>query len=191
MRKRKLDLRDEIVLPRATSHGLCFRAIRPADLEFLRGLYSSTRADEMARVPWSKEQQAHFLAMQFEAQHAHYMRHYADADFWVIEREADPIGRLYLDEWEDELRLIDIALLPEHRGRGLGTVVLHDVMEAAATRGKAVRAHVEKSNPAQRLYSRLGYRVIEDKQVYDLLEWHPDWGVGTIEPHNEARGAPN
>ncbi|PTW60065.1 ribosomal protein S18 acetylase RimI-like enzyme [Breoghania corrubedonensis] len=177
---------DGIALPRATSRGLRFREIRPEDQDFLRILYSSTRADEMAQVPWGAEQRAHFLAMQFEAQHAHYMRHFSKADFWLIERDADPVGRLYLDEWDDELRLIDIALMPEHRGQGLGRLVLSDVMEAAAHRGKPVRAHVEKTNPAQRLYARLGYRVIEDKQVYDLLEWHPDWGVHAIEPHPEV-----
>lgn len=152
------------------------------DHEFLRALYSSTRAEEMAQVPWPQEQQAHFLSMQFEAQHAHYQRHYSDADFWVIERDDVPAGRLYLGEMEDELRLIDIALMPEHRGKGLGTAMLCDVMGAAADRGKAVRAHVEKTNPARRLYARLGYRVIEDKQIYDLLEWHPERGAHAIMP---------
>lgn len=170
---------EDIELPRAEARGLSFRAIRQSDQDFLRDLYASTRADEMAQVPWSQEQRDHFLAMQFEAQHAHYMRHFAGAAFWIVVlRQNEPIGRLYLDEWDDEFRLIDIAFLPHHRGNGFGTLLLVDLMEAALARRKPVRAHVEKTNPAQRLYSRLGYRVIEDKEVYDLLEWHPEWGEG-------------
>lgn len=160
-------------LPRAVSLGLRLRTSRPDDHPFLRELYASTRVDELSGVPWSDAERAHFLAMQFEAQHAHYKRYFPQAAFKVIEEGGCPIGRLYLDEWEDELRLIDIALMPEHRGRGLGTGILRDVMAVGAMRGKAVRAHVEKTNPAQRLYTRLGYTAIEDKGVYDLLEWRP------------------
>lgn len=163
-----------ISLPRAAAGGLSVRPIRNADMDFLCALYASTRAEEMAQVPWSDAERAEFLAMQFEAQHSHYMRQYPHAAFWLVVKGDRPVGRLYLDEWEDEFRLIDIALMPEHRGRGLGTLLLEDVMEAASVRGKVVRIHVEKNNPARTLYARLGYRQIEDKGVYDLLEWRDE-----------------
>ncbi len=167
-------MNNDILLSGARDAGLEFRAIRDADMDFLCRLYSSTRAEELAQVPWPQEQRDHFLAMQFEAQHEHYMRHYGKADFLLIMKDGCPIGRLYIDEWDDEIRLIDIALLPVWRGRGYGRTILGDLMEIATDRGKAVRAHVEKANPAHRLYAQLGYRVIEDKQIYDLMEWSPE-----------------
>lgn len=158
-------------LPLACARGLSFRAVAAGDLAFLRDLYGSTRAEELARVPWSDAQRAAFVQMQFDAQHAHYVEHYPDAAFWVVELADAAIGRLYLDVWEDEVRIIDIALMPAWRGQGFGGAMLADVLLAARDAGKAVRIHVEKTNPALRLYARLGFRVVADKGVYDLLEW--------------------
>ncbi|MEZ5594484.1 MAG: GNAT family N-acetyltransferase [Gammaproteobacteria bacterium] len=109
--------------------------------------------------------------MQFRAQHAHYQTHYPSARFDLILQNRQAIGRLYLDQWDDEYRLIDIALLPEHRNKGLGTQLLHDILAQAASQGKAVRIHVEHFNPALRLYQRLGFRQLEDKGVYLFMEW--------------------
>jgi ribosomal protein S18 acetylase RimI-like enzyme len=89
-------------------------------------------------------------------------------------QEGEAIGRLYLAEWGSEIRIVDISLVPENRGRGLGEALLRDVQADAASRGKAVSIHVEKFNPARRLYDRLGFAVIEDKGIYDLMMWRPD-----------------
>lgn len=148
-----------------------FRPISDADLPFLQALYASTRADEMALSGWSQEQIAAFLALQFRAQHAHYQTHYPSARFDLILQNRQAIGRLYLDQWDDEYRLIDIALLPEYRNQGLGTRVLHDILAQAASEDKVVRIHVEHFNPALRLYQRLGFRQLEDKGVYLFMEW--------------------
>ncbi|WP_377387907.1 GNAT family N-acetyltransferase [Rhodobacter lacus] len=142
-------------------------------MPFLRRLYRSTRAAELARVPWSEAEKQAFSDMQFNAQHAHYRTHYLDALWLIIERSGQPVGRLYLERWPSEHRIIDIALLPETRGIGIGSAVLEDLMEEAANNGKAVGIHVEKMNPAMSLYRRLGFKTVEDKGVYDLLKWHP------------------
>jgi ribosomal protein S18 acetylase RimI-like enzyme len=84
-----------------------------------------------------------------------------------------PAGRLYVARWERELRLVDVALLPEHRGSGLGTALVSRVLAEAADAGKPVTIHVERMNPAQRLYRRLGFTLLEDKGMYLLLEWRP------------------
>ena len=151
-----------------------FRPIRPADERFLARLYASTRAAEMATVPWSDAEKASFLEMQFQAQHTFYQEQFADAEFLVIQRRGEPIGRLYLDYRDDEIRLIDIALLPEARRQGLGGALLRDILAEAEAVGKAVRIHVERNNPAMRLYDRLGFRNIEDQGPYFLMEWSPD-----------------
>lgn len=157
--------------PRAAASGLTFRRIADADSPFLARLYASTREDELAMTPWSDAQKAAFLDMQFRAQHAHYQTHYPDADWLVITRDEADIGRLYLARWPSQHCLIDIAFLPAHRGKGLGDSLLRDLMDEAAACGKAVSIHVEKFNPAMRLYRRLGFVTEEDKGIYDLMRW--------------------
>jgi ribosomal protein S18 acetylase RimI-like enzyme len=155
----------------AEAAGLRFRPIADADLPFLARVYASTRAEELAAAPWSDAEKAAFLESQFLSQHAHYQRHYPNADWLVIEHEREDVGRLYIERWPTQHRLIDIALLPQHRGKGFGATLLRDLMDEAAAAGKDVSIHVEKFNPAMRLYRRLGFRTEEDKGVYDLMRW--------------------
>lgn len=156
---------------RAVDAGLTFRRITEADLPFLARVYASTRIEELAPVPWSEQQKAAFLDMQFRAQHAHYQKHYPTAEWLVAMRDGEPIGRLYLDRWPSEHCIIDIAFLPDHRGTGLGGALMRDLLDEAGAAGKAMSIHVEKYNPAMRLYRRLGFTTEEDKGVYDLMRW--------------------
>ncbi len=154
---------------RAAEAGLTFRPIAGADLPFLARLYASTRMEELAVTDWSDVQKASFLQSQFNAQHAHYQTHYKGSDFLVIERAAQPIGRLYLARWKSEHRIVDIALLPDVRSAGLGTALLADLIDEAAAAGKAVSIHVEKFNPAMSLYRRLGFVAAGEEGAYDLM----------------------
>ena len=156
---------------RAAGVGLTFRPIAETDLPFLARLYASTRTDELAAAPWTDQEKAAFLDMQFQAQHAHYQKYYPQADWLVTMRDGDDIGRLYVERWPNQHCIIDIAFLPEHRGKGLGEALLRDLMDEAAAAGKDVSIHVEKFNPAMRLYRRLGFATEEDKGVYDLMRW--------------------
>lgn len=158
---------------RAGALGLRYREIAPVDLPFLQKVYASTRREEMAMTGWPVAQQQAFLSMQFDAQHSHYQAHYPDAVWLVVEHGIIPVGRLYLEDWTRELRIIDIALLSEFRGRGWGAAMLQDLMEVTGATGRAVSIHVEKTNPAMKLYQSLGFKVIEDKGVYDLMSWTP------------------
>jgi len=151
-----------------------FRPIREEDREFLGRLYATTREQEMAVVPWSDAEKAEFLSMQFEAQHKFYRETFAQAELSLILVDGEPAGRLYVDRRTQEIRLIDIALLPEHRGRGLGGRLMRDLLEEAQAAGKPVTIHVERTNPALRLYERLGFRPVEDQGIYYLMEWRPD-----------------
>jgi ribosomal protein S18 acetylase RimI-like enzyme len=156
---------------RAHEAGLTFRPIGDADLPFLAQVYASTRAEELAVTDWSDAQKAAFLQHQFDAQHAHYRKYYQGSDFLVIERAGEAIGRLYLARWASEHRIVDIALLPQHRGGGLGGALLRDLLDEAAAGGKAVTIHVEKFNPALTLYRRLGFVAAGEEGVYDLMRW--------------------
>jgi ribosomal protein S18 acetylase RimI-like enzyme len=156
---------------RAKAAGLTFRRIADADLPFLARVYASTRAEEISIAPWSDAEKAAFLDEQFRLQHAHYRKYYPNADWLVTVHAGLDIGRLYIERWPTQHRIIDIALLPEHRGRGLGAALLRDLMDEAVSAGKAVSIHVEKFNPAMRLYRRLGFTTLEDKGVYDLMRF--------------------
>ncbi|MEM6620721.1 MAG: N-acetyltransferase [Pseudomonadota bacterium] len=161
---------------RAAKHGLAYRPTTKADNKVLARIYASTRAEEVARTGWDQTRQRDFLQMQFDAQDVHYKAHYPDAAWLLIVQGIIPVGRLYLEDWDSQLRIIDIAFLAEFRGRGWGEAVLRDLMETTGATGRAVSIHVEKQNPAMRLYKRLGFQMIEDKGVYDLLEWRPTPG---------------
>jgi GNAT superfamily N-acetyltransferase len=163
-------------LKAAAGLGISFRPMNEADLPFLSALYASTRAEEVAMTGWPAEMQRQFLEQQFDAQHRHYMRHYPDAEWLVVERAGRPIGRLYIEEWPSQIRIIDISLMGDSRGLGLGRAILEDIIELGRSLSKPISIHVEKNNPARRLYQRLGFVEIEDKGVYDLLEWRPDAG---------------
>jgi ribosomal protein S18 acetylase RimI-like enzyme len=162
---------------RASRINLEFRPITDRDLPFLARVYASTRIEELAHVPWSDEQRAAFLHMQFDAQHAHYQTHYTGADWLVIEFAGESIGRLYVARWPREHRLIDIALLPAFRGRGFATALLQDLQDEAQSAQKSLSIHVEKNNPAMRLYRRLGFAAVGEHGVYDLMRWMPAGGV--------------
>jgi GNAT superfamily N-acetyltransferase len=96
------------------------RPARASDRALLFEVYASTRAEELAVVPWAEPTKKAFLAQQFEPQDVHYRRHYPDASFEVIEVDGEPAGRLYVNRRDEEIRIIDIALLPGFRGRGIG-----------------------------------------------------------------------
>jgi ribosomal protein S18 acetylase RimI-like enzyme len=150
---------------------IALRPIAPEDDSFLAGVYASTRTEELAVTGWSDEEKAVFCRRQFDAQSAHYRENYPGASLQIIERDEIPIGRLYVAHWEREIRIMDIALLPEHRGAGLGTKLLRDLQEEARSAGKSLTIHVERFNPALRLYQRLGFQQIEDTGVYLLMRW--------------------
>ena len=155
---------------------ITFRPIRDEDQEFLYQVYASTREDELAQVDWDEDRKQSFLRMQFRAQDTYYQDQFKSAEFRLILLDGEPIGRLYTDRREDEIRVIDIALLPQQRGAGIGTGLLRDLLAEGQAAGKPVRIHVERFNPALRLYERLGFKQIEDQGVYFLMEWTPDPG---------------
>lgn len=143
------------------------------DLEFLCRLYATIRRAELEMTSWDAAQKEAFVRMQFLAQREHYLRYYPNASFQIIENETQPIGRLYVDRWEHEIRIMDIALLPEYCGQGLGSRLIGEIQEEGRRTGKIVSIHVEKFNPALRLYQRLGFQVAEDKEVYYFMRWIP------------------
>lgn len=149
------------------------RPATEADYDFMRRLYASTREAEMMHFPFDDAEKRAFLDQQFAAQFAHYGAHYPTCERCIIERDGAAVGRLLVDEWRDQIRLVDIALVPECRGMGIGSTLLRQVMDRGAAAGKPVTIHVEAYNPALSLYQRLGFEPVDTNGVYFLMRWTP------------------
>lgn len=158
---------------RATPAAVTLRPAADADYDFMRRLYASTRTEEMERFPFDEAQKRAFLDQQFAAQFEHYRVHYPTVERNIIESGGEPIGRLWIDEWRDQIRLVDITLMPEWRGSGIGSRLLHEILDRGTRAGKPVTIHVESFNPALRLYKLLGFEQIDTNGVYLLMRWTP------------------
>jgi len=148
---------------------ITLRSITDNDLEFLFWVYASTRAEEKELVGWNDEQWEQFIRMQFQLQHTQYMRNYENPSFDIILENGAPVGRLYVNRGPDEYRIIDIALLPEYRRRGICGNLMTSLLREAGKRGLPVSLHVEKNNPILDYYRRLGFRVEADRDVYYFM----------------------
>ncbi len=149
--------------------------VRPAtrdDEDFLFQLFATTRP-ELSLLNLEESQKRALIKMQFDAQRQQYDACYPQAESGIILSDGQAVGRLLVDRSEREIVLIDIALLPEHRNRGIGTGLIRKLLGDAAGAGKAVRLHVLKSNPALRLYERLGFYQVEDQSMYFEMKCEP------------------
>jgi GNAT superfamily N-acetyltransferase len=149
------------------------RSERPEDEAFLLEVYASTRQEEMQLAGWDSATQTLFIKMQFNAMRRGYASMFSDAEFSIILSEGKPIGRILVHRAHREIRLVDLALMPDWRDRGIGTGLLQSLQTEARQNGWPVRLQVLKMNRAARLYERLAFVRTGGDQMYDHLEWHP------------------
>jgi ribosomal protein S18 acetylase RimI-like enzyme len=152
---------------------LRLRPVAEGDRAFLVELYASTREDELAQVEWDDGTRRAFVEQQFSAQDAHYRANYPGATLDVIEVDRVAAGRLYVHRGPSDIRIMDIALTPAFRGRGIGTSLLRELMDEADSSRRILSIHVEMNNPARSLYDRLGFRPAGEHGVYVLMERPP------------------
>lgn len=151
------------------------RPITNDDDQFLLSVYASTREEELSQAEWAEGQKEMFLRWQFDTQRREYSARFPDADYHVILIDERPAGRIWVGSDEEQIRLLDIALLPEFQNRGVGTALLHRLMDQAATAGKALRHMVFMLNSdAHRFYERLGFKIIDDLGAYRHMEWRSE-----------------
>ena len=153
------------------------------DLDIITALYAEVRHEELAPLPWPDQAKRDFLDAQCRLQRDHYARHYAGAELLIIERGGQPIGRIYVHATATEIRLMEIAVQAAARTLGIGTCMIRALQDEAGRRGVPLTLHVEPANPAQRMYQRLGFQLIENRGVYDFLGWesgmeHGERGAG-------------
>src|SRR5436305_3441623 len=150
---------------------LSLKKVTSADEEFLLSIYASTREAELAQATWADGQKEAFLKWQFEMQRQQYEARFPDSEYKVIEVDNQPAGRVWVGENENEIRLLDIALLPEFQNRGVGTLLLRELIDEARRSQKPLRHMVFMLNSdAHRFYERLGFKMIEDLGAYRHME---------------------
>ena len=145
-----------------------------ADRPFSQQAYALTRESELALVDWLPETKSAFVEQQFQAQYRHYRQHYPDAMFLLVCHHGEPIGRIYLRPGATELRLMDIIVLPEWRGKGLGRALLAAVVNWGVGDNLMISLHVEADNPARHWYRRLGFQEMELRGIYWLMRLEVD-----------------
>lgn len=149
------------------------RPYHPSDLTFLQTLYATTRVREMAIAPWPEQQKTAFLRQQLTAREQHYAGEHPSAASDIVVVGDRDAGRLLVDRSEGQILIVDIALLPAFRGRGIGTGLLTRVLADAAELNLPVRLHADPAGDARRLYLRLGFRPVSSDGVHELMEWLP------------------
>jgi ribosomal protein S18 acetylase RimI-like enzyme len=154
---------------------ISLRPFRQDDQEFIFKLYVSTRLGEIAELGWSEAQKETFLRMQFEARYRSYESTYGKAEHHIVEQDGRPIGRVMVLWERDFVLLVDIALLGEYRQQGIGGRLVRELIEQCNRRSVPLRLQVSKTNPALRLYERLGFIRQAEDQMYIQMEHRPEF----------------
>jgi ribosomal protein S18 acetylase RimI-like enzyme len=164
---------EEPLANRLSDLAIRLEPVQDADEPFLYRTYASTRMEELAVTGWNDEQKEKFLRMQYEAQTSSYRMQCPEAKYWVIYHEGSPAGRLTLDREPHKIHIVDIALVPEFRAKGIGTALMRTIQREASEAGKSVSLHVERFNPALRWYERMGFKAVNEGPIYLEMKWRP------------------
>jgi ribosomal protein S18 acetylase RimI-like enzyme len=154
------------------------RQRRPDDEGLFRRLFATARSDLQA-IPLPTDALEALIDQQWRAQQSQHRAAFPTARDTVIEVDGTSVGRMLVAYLPDEVRLVDVALLPSYRNRGVGTQLIREVCEQATAKAQPVRLHVLAHGPARRLYLRLGFRPTSPSaaaEAYDELEWVPHGG---------------
>ncbi len=150
---------------------ITLRPATAADDDFLLSVYSSTRAEELNRVPWTAEQKEGFVKMQFAAQKQHYAATFPQASHDVIYLDETAAGRIYLDRGAEAFHILDITVLPQYRNQGIGSLLLRRLIDEAGKSVKPATIYIESFNPSLRLFERLGFQKDQEKDFQFLMKW--------------------
>ena len=155
----------------AAAPAFVLRPAKPGDEAFLFRLYAETRAEELAGCGWSAAQREIFLRQQFAARRNGYAAAFPGAEHTVVVMGREPVGALIVNRAPEEIRVVDLALRPAQRGRGLGRQLVGKLIEEARATGRPLRLQVLKTNRAARLYARLGFAPVGENGLHLKMEW--------------------
>ncbi len=152
---------------------ISFRPVTDGDKEFLLGLYKSSRGDDLRELGWDEDRISEFLELQHEAQQHFYQTDYLQAEDEIVLIEGQTAGRLIVERREHEIRCIEIALLPGHRGAGVGTFLIQRLQDEARQINKPLRLQVIRFNRAVTLLEGLGFVRTSETGTHFQMEWRP------------------
>ncbi len=170
-------------------------SIRPAtdrDEPFLKQVHEAARLWEFEVLLQTGQEELYHkvVAQQYRSQLQSYEADFPQAHYAVIQWTDRPIGRLYLNYREDEVRVLDIGILPEYRGHGIGEIVLKGICIEAGLRRVPVRLHVHYLSRARAFYQSVGFRQTAEVLPHIAMEWlHPDPDAlmrGVFDPRQAA-----
>lgn len=150
------------------------RVALPEEEDTLYSLFVSTRKNEFAILELDEQQIEGLLRMQYDAQKASYKHQFPNAKYEIIMYEGVGIGRLITEVQQEAIHLIDIFIIPEYRGRGICTALLGELQRIAVELRLLIELNVLMGNPAQRLYERCGFVVMDETSPYLLMIWEVD-----------------
>ncbi len=159
--------------PLFESGPVTLRPEQPEDEAFLLEVYASTRQEELALTNWDAGMRTAFVQSQFKAMRVGYADMFPDGQFSIILLGGQPIGRLVIHRAAREVHVVDMVLLPDFCGKGIGRQLMDGIMAEAAAAKKTIGLHVLKMNRAIRFYQRLGFVKTGDEGPYDRMEWRP------------------
>jgi len=149
------------------------RLVTAADDGLIEQIYGSTRAD-LEQLPLEPMQKSQLIGAQSQMQLADYARSYPNAEHSIVQVGSEPAGRIIVDRTDEQIYLVDVALLPEFRGRGIGSALIHDLVHEARTRDVPIQLSVLRSNTgAMALYERLGFArdTTAPNDMYYSMMW--------------------
>ena len=162
----------------ALADRVALREAEESDKPFLISVYGTTREAELAMVPWSDEQRAAFVAMQYTAQADHYQRNYPESRQLVIYLDDQPVGRLYINRGPEEIRILDITVVPSFGGRGIGDYLIGELQGEARSAGKPLTIYVESYNPTMPFFEKRGFAPMGQQGAHILMGWTGDESAG-------------
>jgi len=154
-------------------HPLFLRNADEDDAAFARTLYASTR-DDLSALPLPPAMIDNLIAMQQQAHEQGRRSAFPDAEVLILEHAGEPAGRIVFDTTGTHWRLVDLALLPAQRGRGLARIALLALQQRAELRGASIGLAVMRTNAlALALYQRTGFAIVDSDELRHEMRWQP------------------
>jgi len=146
------------------------RPVTEMDEDFLLQLYKSSRGDDLRGLEWDENRISEFLEMQYQAQRQ-LQDDYEHAGDQIVLMSGKPIGRLSVQTRTDEIRCVDLSLLPDYRNQGVGTLLIVRLQEQARAANIPLRLQVIRFNRAVKLLERLGFKRTSETGTHFQMEW--------------------
>jgi ribosomal protein S18 acetylase RimI-like enzyme len=166
------NMKDAIPTSRISERVSLRSVTEPDDDAFLEELYFSRREDLYGLFA-DPEQTRALLLIQQRAQAIGYKKEFPNATYEVITFDGQRAGRIVIDRSGGTMAIIDIALLPLFRNRGIGSLILDSILDECQRGKRQCRLSVAKTSQAIRLYLRKGFCTENEMETHFVMKWIP------------------